>query len=422
LESASQVLTLASGVLFAASAVLSLATGALSAVDVSAAVAPHPPGRRERLRRALRDAPALLGAVRLAGILLDSANMVCLVVLWRHAWPAAGDLELVLVAGAAVLGLLVLAGGIPAAVGRRYPEAVACRVALPLRRWLAPFRWPARWLGLAGGRLGPRPGQEAAAAEAGGGLLVEEIRTAVSVREREMIEGIFDLRGQRLHEVMTPRTDMATLAADTPLAEAVRFASESGHSRIPVHGENRDEIVGILYAKDLLALWDAPDRADRPLRQLLRKPLFMPETTLVTEVMREMRARKVHLAIAVDEYGGTAGLVTIEDILEEIVGEIQDEYDDEAVAEDVRTIDAQTVELSGRARLADAESALGVELPDNGTYETVGGLLIASIGIIPQKGDQFAVNGFEFTVLDADERRIKRLRLHVRETHAEAAG
>ena len=135
------------------------------------------------------------------------------------------------------------------------------------------------------------------------------------------------------------------------------------------------------------------------------------------EALRELRTRKVHMAIAVDEYGGTAGLVTIEDILEEIVGEIHDEFDADEDAAEVRKIDDRTAEMPAKIRLDEVEEVLGVEIPDNGTYETVGGFLIASIGKIPAKGQRFAVNGFDFTVLDADERRIKRLRMHVRAAH-----
>jgi CBS domain containing-hemolysin-like protein len=404
----------ASGGALAASALLSLIKGALSNLNAAKAVEEASPADRERLRRALLDVESLLGGVRLADLAFDSAALAMLVLWWLRLFPQETTGALALVTGAGAVVLLLLGEALPAAVGRRRPTAIAQRLAPLSATLLSPVVLAARWIGWAASRIAPialeAPGSD-------GEPLDEEIRSAVSAGEREMIEGIIDLRDALVNEVMTPRTDMSTLDVETPLDEAVRFAVENGHSRLPVHGENRDDIVGILYAKDLLRLWELDEREGASLRDIIRQPFFIPETTLVADALREFRARKVHIAIAVDEYGGTAGLLTIEDVIEEIVGEIEDEYDDTSTEQPIQKIDEQTAEMPARTRLDEVEGVLGIELPDNGTYETVGGFLIASIGRIPGKGDRFAVNGFDFTVLDADERRIKRLRLHVREHH-----
>lgn len=412
LDETSQGLAVAAGGALAASALLSLVKGALSNLNFAQAVEEAAPTDRERLRRSLADVESLLGGVRLADHASDAAALVCLLLWWLRLYPAHTTLAVAGVAAAGSAVLLLLGEALPAAVGRRRPEAIAQRLAPLAALLLAPAVLAARWIGWAASRIAPialdPPGSD-------GEPLDEEIRSAVSAGEREMIEGIIDLRDSLVNEVMTPRTDMSTLDVEMTLDDAVRYAAEDGHSRLPVHGENRDDIVGILYVKDLLRLWDSGERAAASLRDVIRPPFFIPETTLVADALREFRARQVHIAIAVDEYGGTAGLLTIEDVIEEIVGEIEDEYDETGGEQPIQKLDAQTVEMPARTRLDEVEGVLGVELPDNGTYETIGGFLIAAIGRIPGKGDRFAVNGFDFTVLDADERRIKRLRLHVRE-------
>ncbi|MHC5019650.1 MAG: hemolysin family protein [Planctomycetota bacterium] len=416
MDDTTQGLAIAAGGALAASALLSLLKGALSNLNAAQAIEESAPADRDRLKRALLDVESLLGGVRLADLACDAAGLACLVLFWHRLFPTHGTSILAGVAATTAVAQLLLGEALPAAVGRRRPESIAQRLAPLAATLLAPAVLTARWIGWAASRIAPitleAPGSD-------GKPLDEEIRSAVSAGEREMIEGIIDLRDALVNEVMTPRTDMATLDVETPLDAAVQFAVDDGHSRLPVHGENRDDIIGILYVKDLLRLWREGDREGASLRDIIRQPFFIPETTLVADALREFRARKVHIAIAVDEYGGTAGLLTIEDVIEEIVGEIEDEYDDTSTEQPIQKLDDQTAEMPARTRLDEVEGVLGIELPDNGTYETVGGFLIASIGRIPGKGDRFAVNGFDFTVLDADERRIKRLRLHVREHHSD---
>jgi len=188
-----------------------------------------------------------------------------------------------------------------------------------------------------------------------------EMHGAVDEQEKEMIESVIELTDMRVAEIMTPRTDIIAIARDADRATTLATVREHGHSRIPVYDDTIDTILGVLYVKDLLLR--EPDEAFS-LKAVMRKALFIPETKSVRALLREFQVRRVHIAIVLDEYGGTAGLVTIEDILEELVGEITDEYESEAPAE-LRRIDEQTVEVDGRMRIDDLNDQLSIELPED---------------------------------------------------------
>jgi CBS domain containing-hemolysin-like protein len=247
----------------------------------------------------------------------------------------------------------------------------------------------------------------------------EEIRTIVTEGHREglleedardMIEGIIELADVEVSSIMTPRTDMVCLPLSTSTREALEFVISISHTRVPVFDKNRDDIVGILYAKDLLPELARGDEHMRPLADLLREPYFVPETKKVDDLLQEFQRTRNHMAIVLDEYGGVSGLVTIEDVLEEIVGEIIDEYDPELV-EGIRRIDDDTAEVLGRVHVDEANERLGLSLPDDGDYDTVAGLVFHELGRIPSVGEQITYNGVRFTVLEASRRRIERLRL-----------
>ena len=230
-----------------------------------------------------------------------------------------------------------------------------------------------------------------------------------------MINAVIELGDRRLHEVMVPRIAIVALPATATLDEAIDTVIEEGHSRIPVYEESIDEIVGILYAKDLLPfLKGAVD--ERPtLRSLLRTPVFVPESMTVDDLLHEFQRRKVHIAIVLDEYGGTAGLVTIEDLLEEIVGEIQDEYDEEepmVVRLSRRRGAGRRAGGRRRPRASCSTSTLGLE--DEDEYDTVGGLIYHRIGGVPKPGDRVEVDGLTLTVETTDGRRVGKV-LVVRE-------
>ena len=228
----------------------------------------------------------------------------------------------------------------------------------------------------------------------------------LEAEEEQMIQAVIELGDQRIHEVMVPRIAMITLAASASMDEVIDKVIDEGHSRIPVYEETIDEIIGILYAKDLLPILKRP-AAERPaLRSLLRPPVFVPESMSVDDLLHEFQRRKVHLAIVLDEYGGTAGLVTIEDLLEEIVGEIQDEYDVEEPL--VVRLSEDEARIDGRAAIDDLtdlfDIVLGLE--DEDEYDTVGGLIYHRIGGVPKPGDQVLVDGLTLTVETTDGRRV----------------
>ncbi len=225
--------------------------------------------------------------------------------------------------------------------------------------------------------------------------------------EHEMIEGVLELGDTRVREIMVPRTAIRALPQDAPLPEVLAFAVAEEHSRIPVYDEDLDHVTGILYTKDLLRHWGRPAEEVR-LPDLVRPAFFIPEAKPARDLLTEFKLRRVHMAIVVDEFGGTAGLVTIEDVLEEIVGEIRDEYDTDEPVPLTRLPDGRIL-FDARAHVDEVEEALEVALPRGG-YDTLGGLLAKVLGHVPQKGEETRVRGALFTVTDADARRALRVR------------
>jgi len=258
-------------------------------------------------------------------------------------------------------------------------------------------------------------------------ITAEELRLIVErggeqgvleAEEEQMINSIIELGERRLHEVMIPRIAIVALPASSTLEEAIDKIVDEGHSRIPVYEESIDEVVGILYAKDLLPFLK-PGSGPRPaVRTLLRPPVFVPESMTIDDLLHEFQRRKVHIAIVLDEYGGTAGLLTIEDLLEEIVGEIQDEYDTEEPM--VVRLSDDEARVDGRADVDDLAELfdLNLELEDDDEYDTVGGLVYHRIGGVPSPGDQIDVNGLTLTVESTDGRRVGKV-LVVRRGHDE---
>ncbi|HET9346256.1 MAG TPA: hemolysin family protein [Candidatus Limnocylindrales bacterium] len=230
----------------------------------------------------------------------------------------------------------------------------------------------------------------------------------LEAEEEQMINAVIELGDRRVHEVMIPRIDIAAIPATASFDEAIHTFVEEGHSRVPVYEETVDEIVGILYAKDLLPFLRTSAGPRPELRTLLRAPVYIPESMTVDDLLHEFQRRKVHIAIVLDEYGGTAGLVTIEDLLEEIVGEIQDEYDTEEPM--VVRLSEDEARVDGRASVDELselfEDGVNLELEDEEEYDTVGGLIYHRIGGIPSPGDRVQVDGLTLTVESTDGRRV----------------
>ena len=259
-------------------------------------------------------------------------------------------------------------------------------------------------------------------------LFEEEIRTIVSEghREglleedaREMIEGVIELGDVDVSKAMTPRTDMVMMSAQLPWSEVITFVINSPHTRIPVFENTRDDVVGILYAKDLLPI--LANGKQRPaLGSILRKPYFVPETKRLDDLLEEFQKTHNHMAVVLDEYGGVSGLVTIEDVLEEIVGEIVDEYDDDVI-EEIKWIDDRTVETLARAHLDELNERLRLALPDKGDFDTIGGFVFSQMGRVPTAGEELEWHGLRIRVIEASRRRIERLRITLPEARRETA-
>jgi putative hemolysin len=230
-------------------------------------------------------------------------------------------------------------------------------------------------------------------------LTVAEEEGSLEESERERLYNVFEFSDTVVKEVMTPRTDMVCLDIQASLDEARDIAVRTGYSRIPVYEENVDHITGILYAKDLL---QHPDDTHR-LQDILREPYFIPETKKVDELLQEMQKSKIHLAIVVDEYGGTAGIVTIEDLLEEIVGEIFDEYD--VTRTPIRKLDEHTALINGMVPIDKVNDLLGIKIPENG-FETIGGFMLDQFGRIPSEGEKISFDHVDFIVFKTDGVRI----------------
>ena len=230
---------------------------------------------------------------------------------------------------------------------------------------------------------------------------------ALEAAERRMIHGIIDLEETRVYEIMVPRVDVITLAATDSIGTAVEVFTAHGHSRLPVYGDNPDDIVGILYVKDTLKHL-AAGNIDQPIKPMLRKPMFVPESVRTVELLEAMRRDHVHIAVAVDEYGGVAGIATMEDLLEEIVGEIQDEYDQETPG--IVEEEDGTYLVQGNISLEDLSEALQCSF-ESEDAESIAGLVLSLAGKFPEENDEFEYGNWIIKVVAPEEHRIKLLRL-----------
>lgn len=311
--------------------------------------------------------------------------------------------------------ILIFSEALPKAIAVRNPSATARRLARPMAM-IATFMRP--FIALVDVLVRPFVRLIAGPDGARAPLVTEEeLLLMVNVGEeagvidqgeREMIEGIFSFGDTRVREVMIPRMDIIALEADATLDEALACMIERGHSRVPVYEESIDQIVGILYIKDLLPVL-RDGRRDVAIGGLLREAYFVPETMQVSHLLKELRTRKSHLAIMVDEYGGTAGLATIEDLLEEIVGDIQDESDPEDVT--LQVVSEGEVIVDARVSLDDLNDATGLQLESNES-DRLGGLVYERLGRVPQIGDVVEADGDVWiTVLSVERLGPKRLRI-----------
>jgi putative hemolysin len=320
---------------------------------------------------------------------------------------AADALAFVLVTVLLVYISLVLGELTPKRIGLQRAETIALAVAGTVD-WLARISRPFIWLlsvstNLLVRALGgdPNANKELISDDELRGILASQ--ESLTPQERELIDDVFDAGERELREVMVPRTEVEFLDATLPAYKAARVVVELPHSRYPVFRESQDDVIGFVHIRDILA----PDVADRGIRlgDLVRPVLMLPGSKRVLPAMFEMRAGGAHLAIVVDEYGGTAGIVTLEDLVEELVGDIRDEYD---LDEPEQRRPGADLVVDGLLNLEDFEDEVGVELPD-GPYETVAGFVMAELGRLPQVGEQVHVGPLTLTVTELDGRRASRI-------------
>ena len=362
------------------------------------------------LLAAMSSAVAALTLVAPLGAALGASGL-------PQGWSSA--LSLTIVVGSLAATMLVLGRLVPESVAAAEPEQWTLALVW-LVRALEIVLWPAvRVMVWLSNRLASPFG---GVPFSGTSLITEEeIRMLVDAGEEEgiieedekaMIYSIFEFGDTLAREVMVPRIDIVALDADTPLQEAVDTIIAAGHSRVPVYDGTVDHVLGLLYAKDVLV--HLRDGGERPaLRDMLRPAYFVPETKKVDDLLREMQRLRVHLAVVVDEYGGTAGVVTVEDILEEIVGEIQDEYDAEEPV--FQLVHEGEYVLDARMHLDDVNDLLGVELPTE-VSDTLGGLIYSSLGKVPAAGERLHIDGLQIEVLTVTGRRIRKVRVHLTST------
>jgi putative hemolysin len=373
-------------------------------------------GRDDRLGFYLEDPIQLFVPARLLlGIIFSLATMFIAILTGRTGLGSIGML-LVFVA----IFILVCEHVLPLLIVRRNPERML-EVLLPpfdvAARFLHPLTGGLVRLIAAEGRRPETPPSNGAQADTNGGEATHaeagEEQGLIEGDERRLLQSIVDFGDTLVREVMTPRPDMVAIAADATYDELRALFREQEYSRIPVYNENLDNIVGFVFIKDLLRL-DAPDsgeaRLQPDLARFIRPATFVPETKRVAEMLKEFQRKQVQIAIAVDEYGGTAGLVTIEDLLEEIVGEIRDEYDVE-VEPVVEEGDGAFV-FSAKVNIDEVRDRLGVEIEPEG-FETVGGYVLTRVGRVPAVGETFELDGLQVEVLEAERRRIHKVRMRL---------
>ncbi|MCF6178875.1 MAG: hemolysin family protein [Geopsychrobacter sp.] len=229
----------------------------------------------------------------------------------------------------------------------------------------------------------------------------------IDEEEGEMLQSILDLDDTIVREIMVPRTSMVCCDCTAPFADILKAINDSGHSRIPLYDKSPDNIIGLIYAKDLLRFWGTPlDKLE--MTQILRPPFLVPEAKNISELLQDFRQRRVHIAIVIDEYGGTSGLVTIEDLIEEIVGEIQDEYDFEE--EWLIVEEKGTVLVDGRLDIEEFEDYFSITVARE-KFDTVGGYVVEMLGRVPDRGERLEFDNLSLLIVDADPRAVRQLRV-----------
>ena len=234
-----------------------------------------------------------------------------------------------------------------------------------------------------------------------------QARGLITGEESDMVHGVLDLKETTASSIMISRTHIISASIDSTLGEIMQLVKEYGHTRIPIYEDNIDRIVGLLHAKDLLRLFGEKPDTKIP-KDIFRKPYFVPGNQVIGKLLRDLKTKKTHMAVVTDEYGGTAGIITIEDILEEMVGEILDEHDHDPPL--MTVVDENTITVDARLEVEKLEDHFDLEFPE-GEYESIGGFIIHTLGRIPKPGDKINYRDLEITTESADDRKIYRIRI-----------
>ncbi len=357
---------------------------------------------RERYSRYLRETRSLSVFCLLVRVTV-TVTIVALVVYSDPKRPV-----LALVAAGALLALSEAGARF---IGRRWSAPVLW-IVLPLFYWVA---YPLRLLPLGRGagqarREEPEP-EVVAAAEEEIRVAIEDgtVEGALETEQKEMIEGILKFREVDVAQIMTPRTEIENAPADLPLPETLARLESYRHSRFPVCEDTLDKVVGIVYVKDLLSAARTDDARGKALRDVMREPYFVPETQTLGPLLQRFQEEHVQIAVVLDEYGGVSGLVTVEDIVEEIVGEIEDEYDQEDHENRVRVRPEGGIVADARVRVDELNEQFGLDIPEGDDYDTVGGYVTARFARVPEPGDQERADGLLIRVLQASPRQVKQV-------------
>jgi putative hemolysin len=374
------------------------------------------PASRERLQRLLDESDRAETAVLVLRVASQMGFVAVLVLLAQEWvpqwWPTAGPAVPVLLACGVAFGWITLfCRVLPAEISLRVLEMLV-RPTMPvlvgLGRLLAPPIELFRRLLRAAGNSSPEAQAEA---------YQEEILATVEEGEREghlvehqadMIEKVVGLRELEVRSIMTPRTDMDVIPAQASVAQARDVALRTGRSRYPIIEGDLDHVVGVVHVKDLLKV-----PREEPVRRVMRQPWFVPASKYCTELLKEFGAHRTHIAIVLDEYGGTAGLITIEDVLEEIVGDIDDEFDVPEDGEQLQVVDERHAVAPGALRVDEVNARLSIALPESDDYDTLGGLIFSTLGRLPAEGELLRLDNVQLTVKKVDERRVEQVAIEI---------
>jgi putative hemolysin len=378
---------------------------------------------REKLtNRVVENAEKLILTCSLYRLFFNMCILLLLVALFarlRPAKPTIGDYVLAFIIAMALFS--VFSTAIPHAWAKYAGEKILSRTYRLLTLFaliVSPFLYIfglydgliRRLAGIA--QVSPEERQEEKQEEFLNDLEQQRTEGVLDREEQKMIESVLELSETTAAEIMTPRTDIVAVEVNSDLKTILETINNAGHTRVPVFEENIDNIVGLIYAKDLLAeIGEKPE--DFKVRDKMREAYFVPETKPLRVLLHEFQNKKQHIAVVLDEYGGTAGIITLEDILEELVGEITDEYE-KTPPEPIKKVDQNTIEVDARTYIDDLNDQFELNLPEDEDYDTIGGFVCSHLGYIPKAGEKFDYENLKFIIASADPRRIKHIRIQKR--------